>query len=130
MWKRFQLLTASVKRDALVLWLAARDPRTPWRAKLPAGLAAAYVLSPLQLLPNFIPLVGYLDDLLVVIFGIRLALRHMPSELIVELRQKAQAMGKRPRPWTGAVVVIVLWIAVAALGAAIIWRPFQLRGSP
>ena len=76
----------ALKRDVIALWLAARDPRVPLAAKLVAGAVAAYALSPIDLIPDFIPVLGYLDDLLIVPAGIWLALRLIPAELMAELR--------------------------------------------
>lgn len=111
-----------VKRDVLVLWLAARDPRTPWQAKVLAGLVAAYALSPIDLIPDFIPVLGYLDDLLIVPAGIWLTLRLLPIALVEELRIEAQAISDRPTSRTAAVVVIIIWVALTVLVGAAIWR--------
>ncbi|RWX32769.1 DUF1232 domain-containing protein, partial [Rhizobium leguminosarum] len=70
----------SLKRDIVALWLAARDPRVPWHAKVVAGAVAAYALSPIDLIPDFIPILGYLDDLLILPLGIMLAIRLVPAE--------------------------------------------------
>src|SRR3954463_9018820 len=78
-----------VKRDAFALWLAARDPSVPWYAKAVAGAVAAYALSPIDLIPDFIPVFGYLDDLIVVPLGILLAVRLIPAPLMQELRAEA-----------------------------------------
>ena len=75
----------TVKRDVIALFLAARDPRTPWYAKMAAGLVAAYALSPIDLIPDFIPIVGYLDDLVIVPLGIWIAVRLVPADLMREL---------------------------------------------
>ena len=120
--QRLRRLTQAVELDVMVLWLAARDPRTPWPARLLAGLAAAYVLSPIQLIPNFIPVLGYLDDLVVVTLAGKLALKIIPAGLIEELRAKAQAIDGRPTSRTTALVIILLWIGLTALVGAIVWR--------
>ena len=98
----------------VALWLAARDPRTPAGAKLVAGLTAAYALSPIDLIPDFIPVLGYLDDLLIVPAGIWLALRLIPPELMVELRAEAEARDK-PRSLAGAAAVVAIWLGAVAL---------------
>ncbi|MGO4815932.1 YkvA family protein, partial [Cupriavidus sp. 2MCAB6] len=77
-------------RDVVALWIAARDPRTPWHAKALAAGVAAYALSPIDLIPDFIPILGYLDDLLIVPAGIALAVRLIPSELMAEFRREAE----------------------------------------
>jgi uncharacterized membrane protein YkvA (DUF1232 family) len=78
-----------IKRDVVALWLAARDPRVPWYAKAVAAAVAAYALSPLDLIPDFVPVVGYLDDLLIVPLGILLAVKLIPEPIMAELRDKA-----------------------------------------
>lgn len=81
--------------ESYVLYLAARDPRTPWYAKVLAGGVAAYALSPIDLIPDFIPVLGYLDDLLILPVGIALAIRAIPSEVLVDCR--AEAARRRER---------------------------------
>ena len=104
----------SLKRDVVALWLAARDPRTPWHAKLLAGFVAAYALSPIDLIPDFIPVLGYLDDLLIVPAGIWLAVRQVPAPLMAELRAQAETRA-RPRSRLAAILIVALWLAMAAL---------------
>ena len=105
----------TVKRDVIALFLAARDPRTPWYAKMAAGLVAAYALSPIDLIPDFIPIVGYLDDLVIVPLGIWIAVRLVPADLMRELRAEAACMAAKPVSRTGALFVVALWIAAAGL---------------
>lgn len=103
-----------LKRDVVALWLAARDPRTPLPAKVLAGAVAAYALSPIDLIPDFIPVIGYLDDLLIVPAGIWLAVRQLPPPLMAEFRE--QAMSRvRPRSLAAAIVIVALWLAAAAM---------------
>jgi uncharacterized membrane protein YkvA (DUF1232 family) len=106
---------STVKRDAIALFLAARDPRTPWCAKVMAGLVAAYALSPIDLVPDFIPVLGYLDDLVIVPLGIWIAVSLMPSRLMQEFRAEAARMEAGPVSRTGAVSIVVLWIVSASL---------------
>ncbi len=110
---RLRQWARALKREVTLLWLAARDPRTPWAAKLLAGCVAAYALSPIDLIPDFIPVLGLLDDLVLVPAGIWLALRLIPAVLIDELRIAAEAA-----PWPGparkaAIVMVVIWLAMA-----------------
>ena len=111
---RLKRWAKSLKRDVVALWLAARDPRTPALAKLVAGLTAAYALSPIDLIPDFIPIIGYLDDLLIVPAGIWLALRLIPPELMAELRAEAEARAK-PRSLAGAAAIVAIWLGAVAL---------------
>jgi uncharacterized membrane protein YkvA (DUF1232 family) len=93
--ERLKAWARALKRDVVALWLAARDPRTPLAAKLLAGVVAAYALSPIDLIPDFIPVLGYLDDLLLVPAGIWLVVRLIPAELLAEFR--AAAAREKPR---------------------------------
>ena len=103
-----------LKRDVIALWLAARDPRVPWYAKLLAAIVAAYALSPLDLIPDFIPILGYLDDLLIVPVGIWATVKLIPKPLMAELRLKAMEQ-REPTSKVGMAIVIFLWLAAIAL---------------
>ncbi len=108
----------ALKREIIVLWLAARDPRVPLYAKLLAGFVAAYALSPIDLIPDFIPVLGLLDDLLLVPLGVWLSLRFIPGSLHVELRAIAQDI-----PWPGPAklaggLIVTIWIGGAIWLAA------------
>lgn len=114
----------AVRTDVVALYLAARDPRVPMLAKLVAAVVAAYALSPIDLIPDFIPILGYLDDLVLVPLGVLLAIRLIPPPLMEELRAEARAWMERPVSRTAAVVIILLWIAVAVFLIRIFWpRP-------
>jgi uncharacterized membrane protein YkvA (DUF1232 family) len=104
----------ALKRDVVALWIAARDPRVPWYAKALAGLVAAYALSPIDLIPDFIPVLGYLDDLLLVPAGIWLAIRLIPPPLLAEFRHAAAARA-RPNSRIAVAVIVSIWIAALAL---------------
>src|SRR5580765_8435999 len=104
-----------IKRDVVALWLAARDPRVPWYAKAVAGAVAAYALSPLDLIPDFIPVLGYLDDLIVVPLGITLVLKLIPDEVMKDCRERALAETARPTSRAGAMVVVAIWFVLAVL---------------
>ena len=108
----------------MALWLAARDPRTPLAAKLVAALVAAYALSPIDLIPDFIPVIGYLDDLLIVPLGIALAVRLVPAGLMAEFRIAAAARAERPVNRGMAVVFVAIWVVAAGLVAWLMWRRF------
>jgi uncharacterized membrane protein YkvA (DUF1232 family) len=103
----------SIKRDVVALWLAARDPRTPWYAKLVAAAVAAYALSPIDLIPDFIPVIGYLDDLVIVPLGILAAVALVPPNLMSELRIEATKRIERPMSRVAAAVFVLIWLAVA-----------------
>lgn len=113
----------TLKRDVVALWFAARDPRTPWTAKLLAGCVAAYALSPVDLIPDFIPVVGYLDDLVLVPLGVLVVVKLVPAPLMQEFRAKAAELDQRPKSRTGLAMVVLVWIlTLGALGAAIAGR--------
>jgi uncharacterized membrane protein YkvA (DUF1232 family) len=101
----------SLKRDIVALWLAGRDARVPWHAKAVAGAVAAYALSPVDLIPDFIPVLGYLDDLLIVPLGIMLATRLVPAEVMSELRAEAAKRIERPSGRIGLVFILAVWLA-------------------
>ena len=112
----------ALKRDVVALWIAGRDRRVPWHAKAVAAAVAAYALSPIDLIPDFIPVLGYLDDLVIVPVGILLVVRLVPAPLMAEFRARAAAIAQQPRSATAAVVIILIWIAVAALAGWWLWR--------
>ena len=97
------------------MWLAARDERTPLAAKLLAGAVAAYALSPIDLIPDFIPVLGLLDDLLIVPAGIWLVLKLIPADLMAEFRGRATRLAERPNSMVGLLFVVAVWLALAAL---------------
>ncbi len=101
----------SLKRDIVALWLAARDARVPWYAKAVAGAVAAYALSPVDLIPDFVPVLGYLDDLVIVPLGILLATRLVPPDLMRELREEAARRIERPSGRSGLIFILVVWLA-------------------
>jgi uncharacterized membrane protein YkvA (DUF1232 family) len=119
-----------IRRDALTLWLAARHPRTPWPAKVLAGIVVAYALSPIDLIPDFVPVLGLLDDLLLLPALIWLAVRLVPADVLAACRAEAEqrmaAGAARPISRIGAAVIVLLWLGLAiGLGAVAWswWRP-------
>jgi uncharacterized membrane protein YkvA (DUF1232 family) len=112
---RARVWARSIKRDVVALWLAARDRRTPWYAKLAAAAVAAYALSPIDLIPDFIPVLGYLDDLFIVPAGIMLAVALIPADLMAEFRAKAADREGKPKSAAGGAAIVATWIAAAAL---------------
>ncbi len=110
-----------LKREIAVLWFAARHPNTPWYARLAAGAVLAYALSPIDLIPDFIPVLGLLDDLLLVPIGLALVVRLIPAAVLTECRERAAAEPERRAPASilGAAAIVALWLAAVAL--AIWW---------
>lgn len=115
----------ALKRDVLALWIAARDRRTPWYAKAAAGAVAAYALSPIDLIPDFVPVLGYLDDLVIVPLGIALAIRLVPPELMAEFRSEAGLREGKPRSLAAAVAIAAIW--ALALVASAYWIVRTIR---
>jgi uncharacterized membrane protein YkvA (DUF1232 family) len=117
---KLRLWARTVKRDVVALYLAARDPRVPWYAKAVAACVAAYALSPIDLIPDFIPILGYLDDVILVPLGIALAIRLIPPPVLEEHRNSAAAhAGTRPISRIAAAVIIGIWVMLGI--AAISW---------
>ena len=123
---RLRQWARTLKRDVIALYLAIRDPRVPWYAKAVAACVAAYALSPIDLIPDFIPVLGYLDELVVLPLGILLAAKLVPQEIMAELRAEAEGKrGERPVSRVGAAVIIGIWI-VAVL-ATVYWLAGLVR---
>ena len=120
MLTRLRAWAKALKREVLALWLAARDPRTPTGAKLLAGAVAAYALSPIDLIPDFIPVLGLLDDLLLVPLGIWATVRLIPPGLMAEFRERAAALADRPVSRKAAAAIVAVWVVGAVLIAALI----------
>jgi uncharacterized membrane protein YkvA (DUF1232 family) len=99
-----------LKRETLALYFAVRDPRTPLAAKIVAGAVVAYALSPIDLIPDFIPVLGYLDDLILVPLGIALCLRLIPGQVLAEARARAESESLRPKSYAAAAVIVVVWL--------------------
>ena len=110
---RFGHWARMLRRDVLTLWLAARHPATPLRAKLLAAAIAAYGLSPIDLIPDFIPVLGYIDDLVLLPVGIWLTVRLIPVALLRTLRAEAEALVARPTSRGMAVLILLIWVAGA-----------------
>jgi uncharacterized membrane protein YkvA (DUF1232 family) len=112
---------AALKRDVLTVWLAARDPRVPRHAKLLAGAVAAYALSPIDLIPDFVPVLGYLDDLILVPLGLAWVISMIPQDVLIDLRERAGDHSHRPVSRKGATAVIMVWLLVAMAGVWWSW---------
>ena len=118
---RLRQWTRALKRDVVALWLAARDRRVPWYAKAVAAVVAAYALSPVDLIPDFIPVLGLLDDLLIVPLGILLAVRLIPPGVMADLREQALEQD-RPTSRAGLVAIVALWAIGAIILVWAFWR--------
>ena len=111
-----------LKRDTYALYLACRDARTPWYAKILAGAIVAYALSPIDLIPDFVPVLGYLDDVIIVPLGLGLARRMVPDAVMADCRAKAAIAAARPTSRTAAAVIVATWIGIAAL---VVWLVYD-----
>lgn len=110
-----------LKAETFVLYLAARHPDTPWYAKLLVAAIVAYAFSPIDLIPDFIPIVGYLDDLVLIPIGIALAIKLVPPTALAECRERAREvmMNGKPVSRVAGAVVVIIWLTLAAL--CILW---------
>ncbi|HEX9809372.1 MAG TPA: YkvA family protein [Alphaproteobacteria bacterium] len=111
-----------IKRDVHALYLASRDPRVPWYAKVLAVAIAAYAFSPIDLIPDFIPILGYLDDVILLPLGILLVVRLIPPEIMAEHRDLAIAAQERPVSHAAAIVIVGIWAACIGLTAWLAYR--------
>ena len=115
----------TIKRDVHAIYLASRDPRTPWYVKALALCVAGYALSPIDLIPDFIPVLGYLDDVIIVPLGIVAVVKMIPPEVMAEHRAIAALAVERPVSRTAAVVIVGIWAASIALTAWLVYRYFK-----
>ena len=111
-----------IKRDVHALYLASSDPRVPWYVKALAIIVAAYAVSPIDLIPDFIPVLGYLDDVVLLPLGICLVVKLIPPAVMAEHRELADATSERPVSRTAAAVIILLWLASVVLAGWLAYR--------
>jgi uncharacterized membrane protein YkvA (DUF1232 family) len=116
-----------LKQNLFVLYLSYKDNRVPWYAKLVAICVVAYAFSPIDLIPDFIPVLGYLDDLIIVPLGISLAIKLIPPYIIEENREKAEEIRKnsKPKNWFVAGLFILIWILIAFWVGKLLYGIFQ-----
>jgi uncharacterized membrane protein YkvA (DUF1232 family) len=120
-----KLQAHQLRRQSLVVFFAARDPRMPLHVRAIAILVAGYAVSPIDLIPDFIPVIGYLDDLLLVPLGIALVIRLTPADVIDAARVKAQLAADRPVSYASAAVIVAIWLILLAV--AIRWTASLVR---
>ncbi|HZV06303.1 MAG TPA: DUF1232 domain-containing protein [Gemmataceae bacterium] len=125
-WKR---RAKELKQETYALSMACRDPRTPWYIKLLAIGVIAYALSPIDLIPDFIPVLGHFDDLILIPLGILLVRQLLPAEILQDCRREAgQGMGQgRPVSRVAAAFIITLWLLLAGMGLYAVWWKFVYR---
>lgn len=128
--ERFKERVRHLKSETYALYLAARHPKTPWYAKLFVAGVVAYALSPIDLIPDFVPVLGYLDDLILVPLGIAIAMKLIPPDVMAECRLRAQEAeaGGRPVSRVAAAIIIAVWILLAALCALWAYEAFATTG--
>ncbi|WP_288445182.1 YkvA family protein [uncultured Pantoea sp.] len=115
MFIRLRRWAKLIKRDVLTLWFACRDPRTPWWFKLLAFGIVAYALSPIDLIPDFIPIIGLLDDAIIIPLGVMILLRLLPRDVRISSAERAEvqrARGKKIVSWSGLILMLLIWLAV------------------
>ena len=118
---RLRAWAEAIKRDVVALYIAGRDPRVPWYVKLAAVAVAAYVLSPIDLIPDFIPVLGYLDEVIILPVALFLVIKMIPTPLMAEFREEAQRRAERPTSRAGAILIVAIWIAAFVLAVWAFW---------
>lgn len=128
MLENFKTCVHHLKRETYALYLAARHPRTPWYAKLFVAGVVAYAFSPIDLIPDFVPVLGYLDDLILIPLGIVVAIKLVPPEVLAECHARAQeaAANGKPVSRVAAVVIIGIWVLLTALCALWAYEAFAM----
>src|SRR3954469_20921599 len=121
MLDRAKIWAREIRRDLVAVWIAAKDPRVPWYAKAVAAAVAAYALSPIDLIPDFVPVLGYLDDLVIVPLGLLLVIRLIPAPLMAEFRARAGIETKAPRNIVAGAVIGIVWMIAAGLLLWLFW---------
>jgi uncharacterized membrane protein YkvA (DUF1232 family) len=119
---RIKRWARNARRDAHAVYLIARDPRVPWYTKTLAAVVAGYALSPLDLIPDFIPVVGFVDDAILVPLGIVLVIKLVPAEILLEHREHAERVIDLPKNRIGGIVLLCFWLAVVGSSAWLAWR--------
>jgi len=119
-WKK---KTKQLRTEIVALYLAYKHPRTPWYAKVLAALILGYALSPIDLIPDFIPVIGYLDDLVIVPLGIALLVKIIPRDILEECRAKAQSdlLNRKSKNWVAAIIIVLIWLLALYLILSLIW---------
>ena len=122
MFEKLRIRAKQIKSETLALYLAYKDSRTPLHAKIFAACVVAYAFSPIDLIPDFIPVLGYLDDVIVVPLGIVLAIKMIPHEVMEESRIRSLEIHDKPINKGGAAVIVMIWILSVALCGWVVWK--------
>src|SRR5260221_1904792 len=124
---RWRQVARQLKTETLALYYCIRDPRTPWYARLAGALVVAYAISPLDLIPDFVPVLGYVDDLILVPLGLWLTLKLIPPQVMADNRVRAAAAESRPVSWIAGAAIILVWAAAIVLTALLLVRLFHIH---
>ena len=123
--QRLKTFARALKRDVMTLWFALKHPDTPWYARALAAVITAYALSPIDLIPDFIPVLGYLDDLIIVPAGVWLLLKIVPENVVVDSRAKSEQwfleQKGKPRSYVGLIIILILWLLAS-------WALYRMFG--
>lgn len=122
--RRLESWARGLKVEVYALYLAYRDPRVSWYARVFAAVVVGYAFSPIDLIPDVVPVLGYLDDLVVVPLGVALAIKMIPPHVLAECREKARDAKNRPLNKVAAVVIVLVWIVLAVLAIKIVAKVF------
>ena len=122
--ERLESWARRLKVEVYALYLAYKDPRVPWYARVFAAVVVGYAFSPIDLIPDPVPVLGYLDDLILIPLGVALAIKMIPPPVLAECREKARNAKDRPVSKVAAVVVVVVWFTLAALAVWLVARVF------
>lgn len=127
LFARLKSWAKRVRRDAITLWFASKHAQTPWYAKAMGLFVVAYALSPIDLIPDFIPVLGYIDDVLLLPALIWLTIKLLPADVLRSCRQQAEewilSRQTKPRSWAGAVMIALIWLAIGIAA----WQYFSTR---
>lgn len=129
MLEKLKQRARQIKSETFALYLAARDPRTPWYAKILVAGIVAYAFSPIDLIPDFVPVLGYLDDLILLPLGITLAIKMVPNSVLAECRARAQETIQNEKPVSRAAgaVIVVIWLLLAVFCAVLVNEAFGVK---
>ena len=129
MFEKLKRHARNLEAETFALYLAVRDPRTSWYAKLLVAGIVAYAFSPIDIIPDFVPVIGYLDDLIILPLGITLAIKLIPHSVLAECRTRAKKTIKKKKPvsWVAGTVVILFWVALAGFCILLVYEAFMAK---
>src|SRR5512139_1792013 len=123
-WFVWKEKARALKRETYAVYLACRDPRVPWYGRVLAACVVGYAFSPIDLVPDFVPVLGYLDDLILIPLGIALAIRMIPADVLSEHRERGRLLASEEKPvsWVAAAVIVSVWLVLAAAACLLVRR--------